>query len=59
MKIYENKALCYKAAENVCKLYNLPITEIQEGSYKGGLYESLFIVAQENGILKTLFEGAY
>jgi hypothetical protein len=56
MKIYKSESECRVAAEKA--MMNAPKGSfIDNGSYKGGLYDCIFILHPENG--STIFEGAF
>jgi hypothetical protein len=57
MKIYKNEEECRSEAEAFCEANKIDKDRIEEGSYKGGLYDCLFILSETNG--KPIFEGAY
>ena len=56
MVIYKTKEKAENAAIESCIKNKIEIDSIEEGTYKGGRYECLFIL-NKNG--DTIFEGAY
>ena len=57
MKIYKSKEVAMQEALAFCEANKISTDRIDEGSYKGGRYDCLFILSETSG--KPIFEAAY